>query len=287
MKGNIRFEFYNILSSKKFIFCFLVNMLMCLGANVVAISDFWGRSRVSMRSCYDMSLVMPYAGINSIWYTFVLLLPIIGGGVYSDSFYNMKKNNITNYVFTRVNPKRNIYTKEIVIMIVSFIIVVIPLTVNFLINTIVFETVGRDNNYSLPSYDIGIQNYHPGEWMEFCRIQNPLKYIILKIIMTGLVAASLAVFVYAISFVTKITDKNQNLPIIIVFLIYNVMETLPEILDNKSLNKICLSNYLYSCLEGLSSVIFVTELVGILLISNIIIYIYGRKNWCEGTVYDD
>lgn len=141
--------------------------------------------------------------------------------IYSDSYYTECKMGVYKSIVTRVDKKKYIIAKGVAIFTATFVVFFIPLIVNQLLCFIAFPIEGFDNNQSLPPYDIGFQNFHMENRFDFLRVQAPLLYNLLHMVIISLFASLFALLGYALYFIYK---KGRLSVMAGIFIVYLVLE---------------------------------------------------------------
>ncbi len=217
-------ELKNCLHRKEFKFIFLLMMLISIGSFLFSCFYKWGGNQYGgsllyVRSAYEMSIIQGTGGL--IISALCFLLPLFAVLIYSDTYYSDSQSGVYKSILTRTDPKVFLWTKSLVISVVTFFTFFIPLLINQLLCLIAFPTQGFDNNQGLPPYDIGIQNYS-SEWMfDLVRLQSPFLYNLIYTTLISLAATIFALFAYAAYFVVK---KGKFAVISGVFLLYTVSQ---------------------------------------------------------------
>ncbi|MDR3595875.1 hypothetical protein [Clostridium sp.] len=259
------FEFKNCIKKKscKVIFSFL--FFISISGYLVTCYEFYGDHLTFIRSAHEVCIIQ---GVYSRFLKNieVLLLPLICCIIYSDSYYIEYKSGVYKSILTRTDRKNYIVSKAIVIFTIVFISFFLTLFLNQVLCLIAFPTEGFDNNYALPAYDIGFQNFAQGKLFDLIRLQHPFLYNSLFIVIISIFASVFALLGYSISLVYK---KNRLLAVGIVYIAYIVSEVcLPLI----GMEDFAISNYL-SASSYTSSLILGLVLLIMFSISIFIIFI--------------
>ncbi|MBX4266142.1 hypothetical protein [Clostridium estertheticum] len=233
MKNLLVIEIKNCLKRKEFKFIFAILMFLALGSFLAEVLPSYGNAFFEIRSRYETGMIQ---GVYANYFKSIeiLLLPLLAVIIYSDSFYMEKKWQVHKVIITREKQKNYIIVKGIVIFTVTFFTFLVPMIVNQILCSIVFQKIGLDNKFSLPPYDIAVQNYHSNLALDFTRIQNPLLFNIIYMIIISLTAALLAILAYSIFF---IYTKNKLSAFLGIFGVYFAIEV--------ALPKYSLIPYLY------------------------------------------
>lgn len=218
MKRMLLLEFRNCLSRNEFKFIFTFLILFSVGGFLIACSAYYGLGVINTRSAFEMSLLRGI-GIRDLLGIECALLPLFASIIYSDSYYSDYQTGVYNSMLTRTNTWPYLWAKAIVAFVITFFAFSIPLLLNQIFCLVAFPIQGFDNNFALPPYDIGIQNYTSGFMFDLLRIQSPLLYNLLYMFLISLAASLFALFTYGAFFVFK---KNRFATIAGVFVLYLV-----------------------------------------------------------------
>lgn len=219
MNNLLVIEIRNCLKRKEFKFIFSILMFLALGSFLTEVLSSYGQAFFEVRSRYETGIIQ---GVHAnFFYMFeILLLPLLAVIIYSDSFYMEKKWGVHKIIITREKQKKYIIAKGLVIFIITFFTFLLPLILNQILCSLVFPKIGLNNKYSLPPYDIGVQNYHSNMALDLTRIQNPLLFNVTYMIIISLTAALLAILAYALFF---IYTKNKLTVFLGIFAVYFVL----------------------------------------------------------------
>ena len=264
----LQIELKNCFNRKDFKLIFAALWILAIATYLILVMQYHENGVQWLRSACDSSFMINPT-VSVAYSTIVLLLPMLVGFACADSYYRDEKSGRKNYICTRISERKYMRSQITTVAIMSFALVVSPLLINFLLCKLTFPACGMDNNYALPPYDIGVQNYTSGYWLDLMRIQNPTVYILIRILVDGIIGMLFALIVYGIYFYEKIYEKNRWMPILIVFGIYIVEETLFSFLNA---TKYSLSNFLYLQCEGKTWVLGIYIGIMILVAGSLIGY---------------
>lgn len=275
MKRIFKFELVNCLNSTGYKCSFGIVMIVGITAFINNVVCYYGSSIQHMKHANELCIVAGAPNSGFLFSTLVMFLPILSSMIYSDSFYRDQKNNTFQYILTKVSIKQYILAKELVIVFISFLVATIPLLINYALVSIGFYKGGHDNYYGFPPYDIAIQNYDASYWLDFIRVQSPNCYVLIKIGVVGLCAATFALLAYALYFINRISEKNKFYVIGILFVLYLTSQMASTNMGNSKYN---LYSYMTINIGGNTSC-FIGIIGGLLILSNVIIWIYGVKKY--------
>ena len=167
----IKFELSHCLKRKEFHFAFTLALLISMTAFIMECMAFYGSNLTYVRSSAESSIIQGTYS-NTVRTTLIVMLPIISSIIYADSFYTDFKSGIYQQIVTRVSKSKFIITRAFVIFVMTFGSLFLALMVNVLLCMIAFPEKGFDNVYSLPPYDLGVQNYHDDYFLDLFRMIN-------------------------------------------------------------------------------------------------------------------
>jgi hypothetical protein len=205
------------LKRKEIHFVFLLLLLISITAFIMECLAFYGSNLKFVRSSAESSLVQGvYAGSARL--TLIFILPLLSSLIYSDSFYTEYHNGVLKTILTKVDKSKYIFYKSIVTFFFSFFVFFITLFINLILCTVTFPQVGFDNIYSLPPYDIAIQNYDNTYFLDIIRIESPFLFNVISIILLSLFAGLFSLFTLGIYFL--FLSKNRVFGLFFSFLCY-------------------------------------------------------------------
>lgn len=198
---------------------FIVNfmLIISIASFLIECIPFYGMNLSFVRSAAESTLIQgTYASMLRT--TLLIILPLICSLIYADSFYIDYKTGVYKSIITRTDKRKYIMIKSIVVFISTFFVFFITLFVNLVLCLIVFPKYGFDNIYSLPPYDIGVQNYNSMYLFDFLRIQAPFFYNIVSVVIISMFAGLISVLTYSVYFM--FLSKNRIVGTMVVFICY-------------------------------------------------------------------
>lgn len=134
---------------------------------------------------------------------FFILIPVVAAIPFSTSFFTERKIGYHRNIATRINISFYYLAKSLACFISGFLVVTLPLTVNFLLVSAFLPS-------SLPhiNYDIYYLVYY-GELFSDIFYSQPLLFVALFILLNGLFSGTIALLVFALSL--KINNKYVSL----------------------------------------------------------------------------
>ena len=206
MIKQVRIEIKNAVNQIEFKVLFAAILLISLISIFLNCFQDYGRNILFIRSYIDNSM---YISIKArpIMSVFEYLSPLIVMMIYSSSKWKEEKNGMQSMVITRLNKKEYYLSKFIANFIIVFGVVLFSGLINLLISYIVYPTVGFDNRWGIPVYDL-IQRYDNRALLDLLRIQNPLVYILVKNIIVSTFLATISNIPYCLSFIKHFKEME-------------------------------------------------------------------------------
>ncbi|KYH31142.1 ABC-2 family transporter protein [Clostridium tepidiprofundi DSM 19306] len=236
----------------KAIFIFLCILLMALFTYYSEIKWNYGAPTYFIRSAYENTFIQ---SLDSRYIVIILSIvgPIFISFAFSDIYIEDLNSQSISMLFTRDNKRKYHRNNILAIFILSFLILFIPLMINFILCLITYPVVGLDNSTATPAFII---HYDKNNILDIIRILHPSIYIIIRSAIPSLIFALFACITYCISLVIK---ANKYLCCFLSYSIY--------IGYNLILNKLNMSKYsFYSYINTASKNGDIFILVCILLI---------------------
>lgn len=198
MIKQIKIEIKNSINQIEFKFMFAVILFVSLMSIVLNCYHDYGRNILYIQSYVDNSM---YVSIKArpIVNIFQYLSPLIVMIIYSSSKWKEEKNGMHPMIISRMTKKDYYFSKFIANFVIVFSVILFSGLINLIISYIIYPTIAFDNRWGLPVYDI-IQGYDPNILFDFLRIQNPLIYILSKILLISIFLGTISNIPYSLSF---------------------------------------------------------------------------------------
>ena len=272
MIKQIKLEMKNSINQIEFKFVFATILLVSLISIILNCYQDYGRNILYIKSYIDNSM---YISINAraIINIFQYLSPFIVMIIYSSSKWKEEKNGMQVMIITRLKKKDYYFSKFIANFIIVFSVILFSGIINLIISYIVYPSIGFDNRWGIPVYDI-IQGYDQNILFDFLRIQNPLIYILSKNILISFFLATISNIPYSLSFI-KLFNKMEFIQICIMsFIGIAITSVISIIFDVSFLNYIS-----YITIDA--NISFLSVCVSIILLNllEIFILIKGTKKY--------
>ncbi|WP_307274270.1 ABC transporter permease [Peribacillus sp. V2I11] len=209
------FEFKRCFMRNEFYLVFFFMLLLSIGAFIGEAIQFYGRELSFVRSSNESSIIQGVYS-SSLRSTLLFLLPLISAIVYADSFHEDYHTGAYKAIVTKVNKNKYLLSKAIVTFLSTFIIILLSLSINQILSMIAFPVEAFNNIYSLPPYDIGVQNYNPNALFDVLRLQTPLLYNFQYILIISFYSGLLGLINFGIYFVYL--NKHKIFGAMVVFI---------------------------------------------------------------------
>lgn len=272
MIKQVRIEIKNAVNQIEFKVLFATILLISLISILLNCFQDYGRNILFIRSYIDNSM---YISIKArpIMSVFEYLSPLIVMMIYSSSKWKEEKNGMQSMIITRINKKEYYLSKFIANFIIVFGVVLFSGLINLLISYIVYPTVGFDNRWGIPVYDL-IQRYDNRALLDLLRIQNPFVYILVKNIIVSTFLATISNIPYCLSFIKHFKEMEFIQICIMTFIVIAVASVIGVIFHISFINYI---SYMY--VDARISFSSVCLSIIVLNIAEVLILFKGMKKY--------
>lgn len=272
MIKQVRIEIKNAVNQIEFKVLFAAILLISLISILLNCFQDYGCNILFIRSYIDNSM---YISIKArpIVSVFEYLSPLIVMMIYSSSKWKEEKNGMQSMIITRINKKEYYLSKFIANFIIVFGVVLFSGLMNLLISYIVYPTVGFDNRWGIPVYDL-IQRYDNRALLDLLRIQNPFAYILVKNIIISTFLATISNIPYCLSFIKPFKEMEFIQICIMTFIAIAVSSVIGVILHISFINYI---SYMY--VDARISFSSVCLSIIVLNITEVLILFKGMKRY--------
>lgn len=272
MIKQVRIEIKNVVNQIEFKVLFATILLISLISILLNCFQDYGRNILFIRSYIDNSM---YISIKArpIMSVFEYLSPLIVMMIYSSSKWKEEKNGMQSMIITRTNKKEYYLSKFIANFIIVFGVVLFSGLMNLLISYIVYPTVGFDNRWGIPVYDL-IQRYDNRALLDLLRIQNPFVYILVKNIIVSTFLATISNIPYCLSFIKHFKEMEFIQICIMTFIAIAVASVIGVIFHISFINYI---SYMY--VDARISFSSVCLSIIVLNIAEVLILFKGMKKY--------
>ena len=272
MIKQVRIEIKNAVNQIEFKVLFGTILLISLISILLNCFQDYGRNILFIRSYIDNSM---YISIKArpIMSVFEYLSPLIVMMIYSSSKWKEEKNGMQSMIITRLNKKEYYLSKFIANFIIVFGVVLFSGLINLLVSYIVYPTVGFDNRWGIPVYDL-IQRYDNRALLDLLRILNPFVYILVKNIIVSTFLATISNIPYCLSFIKHFKEMEFIQICIMTFIAIAVASVIGVIFHISFINYI---SYMY--VDARISFSSVCLSIIVLNIAEVLILFKGMKKY--------
>ena len=272
MIKQVRIEIKNAVNQIEFKVLFAAILFISLISILLNCFQDYGCNILFIRSYIDNSMYISTKA-RPIVSVFEYLSPPIVMMIYSSSKWKEEKNGIQSMIITRINKREYYLSKFIANFIIVFGVVLFSGLINLLISYIVYPTVGFDNRWGIPVYDL-IQRYDKRALLDLLRIQNPFIYIVVKNIIISTFLATISNIPYCLSFIKPFKEMEFIQICIMTFIAIAVSSVIGVILHISFINYI---SYMY--VDARVSFSSVCLSIIVLNIAEVLILFKGMKNY--------
>lgn len=272
MIKQVRIEIKNAVNEIEFKVMFAAILLISLISILLNSFQDYGCNILSIRSYIDNSMYISTKA-RPIVSVFEYLSPLIVMMIYSSSKWKEEKNGMQSMIITRINKREYYLSKFIANFIIVFGVVLFSGLINLLISYIVYPTVGFDNRWGIPVYDL-IQRYDKRALLDLLRIQNPFIYILVKNIIVSTFLATISNIPYCLSFIKPFKEMEFIQICIMTFIAIAVSSVIGVILHISFINYI---SYMY--VDARISFSSVCLSIIVLNIAEVLILLKGMKKY--------
>lgn len=272
MIKQVRIEIKNAVNEIEFKVMFAAILLISLISILLNCFQDYGCNILSIRSYIDNSMYISTKA-RPIVSVFEYLSPLIVMMIYSSSKWKEEKNGMQSMIITRINKREYYLSKFIANFIIVFGVVLFSGLINLLISYIIYPTVGFDNRWGIPVYDL-IQRYDKRALLDLLRIQNPFICILVKNIIVSTFLATISNIPYCLSFIKPFKEMEFIQICIMTFIAIAVSSVIGVILHISFINYI---SYMY--VDARISFSSVCLSIIVLNIAEILILFKGMKKY--------
>ena len=166
---------YNIkiLLRKKELYYCIIGVLLINAIHVILVINHYSPNMILKTGEYQFILYNNEVTIMSL---VIIALPILTSLVLSDTSWNDKHLGYNNYLYTRLNIKKNIFSRLFLSFITTFIICFVGFILNYLTLRFIFGSGNLITNFQELPYDQVIASEF---FLDSIRYYNPILFIIL------------------------------------------------------------------------------------------------------------
>lgn len=192
LRYNIRFLF-----NKKELYYCILGVILINAIHVFLVIYHYSPNVVLKTAEYQFILYNNEVTITTL---IILAFPILTSLILSDSSWNDKHIGYNNYLYTRLNVKKNIWIRLFLSIVVPFVICFFGFMLNYITLYFVFGS-GNDMIHfqSLPYYLVKETQF----FLDNVRYVNPVLFVVLISIHEAFIFGLLSAISYAMSFFTR------------------------------------------------------------------------------------
>lgn len=134
-------EILKIFRRKQYIISFFIMCIAAIGYFLCICCKTYGWEISMVRSAYSNNII--YAEMLAFpQQFFVMLLPVVVCIATSDVYFEEHQKGISNYIYLRTTPLKNLLTKLFAVVSATVVLVAIPLAINMALTVITFPIQG-------------------------------------------------------------------------------------------------------------------------------------------------
>ncbi|NRT78427.1 hypothetical protein [Clostridium beijerinckii] len=200
MYNLIKLEISNCINNFRFKIMFSALLLINIINFLMTCNQYFDLTSNSVPVGYLMGILRGTTA-RSIFFFFLVTMPLIVSFIYSDSYYMDKKSGVYTSICMRGGRKNYIIAKLIVIGIISFACVFFALFINEFLTFITFNNKGSSmQGVKIYEYE---SRYSDQEFLSYIEIYKPILYKLILIFVNSLYGSFIAMFTYSISLISK------------------------------------------------------------------------------------
>lgn len=226
MKNSLKFQIKSFLSSRNFNVILIISIIFALMPTVIYGIYFHRADINEVPAAYSFFIGSRYVELfNKIYY---ILMPLIVSIPFADSYFSDREKNTIYAVLSKCSSKYYYFSKLIIVFLSGFIIILIPLLINFILNLFVFpvdSTVEFLNGFG--QIQNQLYTLYPDEYLPiffyhlFCT--NQYLYELTYLLIASLFGGLMSVIVFQISFFYK---GNRILLNCLLFIFNNLLSVI-------------------------------------------------------------
>ena len=216
-------EISKIIYRKQFVAIFITFFAAAMVDFLITCKNYYGVELSWVRSAYKCGILNNEIGMftNQFFGTLFPLMVCVG---VSDVFCTENAMGITNFIYSRTTPKKNILSKIIAVILVSFFMTFISLMANFLLTFTAFPLQGF---YCSNASYLTLTYPEEGRIFGYLEMFYPYFNCIVYILIRCVIGSTLAVFSFSLSLL-KIFNRYVILfSAMIYYVLYSSVSGLP------------------------------------------------------------
>lgn len=219
----LREEIKKITHRKQFLIVFIIFFAAAIVDFLITCKNYYGIELSWVRSAYKCGILTNEIGMFTNQF-FGTLFPLLVCVAVSDVFCNENEMGITNFIYSRISPKKNIMSKAYAVIIVSFLISFIPLIINFLLTFTAFPLQGY---YCTNATYLTLTSPEEGRVLGYLEMFYPYINCLIFILIRCFIGVALALFAFALSLLKSLNKYVILFSGMVYFLLYSCIVGLP------------------------------------------------------------
>lgn len=246
MKKGLKFQFTSLLTSRNFNLMMVLSIVFAIAPTLFYGIKFHNADINTIPAAYSFFIGSGYVEMfNKIYY---VLMPLIVVIPFADTYYTERENHTIYAILSKCTLRQYYFSKLICVFSSGVMIIMIPLLINFLLNTAVFpvhSTVEYLNGFG--QIQNQLYTVYPEEFLPiffyhlFCT--NQYLYELAYLLIASFFGGLLATIAFQISFFYK---GNKILLNCLLFIIVNLL----SIISTELPINLNLQNYIYAGYMG-------------------------------------
>lgn len=246
MKKGLKFQFTSLLTSRNFNLMMVLSIVFAIAPTLFYGIKFHNADINTIPAAYSFFIGSGYVEMfNKIYY---VLMPLIVVIPFADTYYTERENHTIYAILSKCTLRQYYFSKLICVFSSGVMIIMIPLLINFLLNTAVFpvhSTVEYLNGFG--QIQNQLYTVYPEEFLPiffyhlFCT--NQYLYELAYLLIASFFGGLLATITFQVSFFYK---GNKILLNCLLFIIVNLL----SIISTELPINLNLQNYIYAGYMG-------------------------------------
>ncbi len=191
----VKREVHKIIYRKQFAIVFMIFFVAAILDFLITCKNYYGVEISWIRSAYKCGILTNDIGLFTCQF-FSTLFPLMVCVGVSDIFCTEDKMGITNFIYARTTPHKNITSKAIAVILVSFLMTFIPLIINFILTLTAFPLQGH---YCSNASYLTLTSPDEGRIFGYLEMFYPYCNCIVYILIRCTVGTTLALFSFSLS----------------------------------------------------------------------------------------
>lgn len=258
------------INRNKAIFIFMCILIMILFSYYGRLEWNYGSPTYFLRSAYENTFIQ---SVHTRYMVMILAIvgPILISFAFSDIYLEDLHSQSISMIFTRGDRRKYHRNNILAVFVLSFLILFIPLMINFILCLITYPEVGLDNSTATPAFII---SYDKDSILDTIRILYPKLYTIIYSVIPSLIFSLFSCISYCISLIIR-TNKY-----LCCFLSYSIYMGYNLLVSKLNMSKYSFFNYIIIIYEK-GSVAMLFVIISVLILMIICMYFIGTNRGDE------